>query len=56
MMVIAEVVIFGVIVLEIILCVGVRSADFGLAKMYGVPLRPMTPKVVTLWWDDAVHL
>jgi len=24
-------------------------ADFGLAKMYGVPLRPMTPKVVTLW-------
>jgi len=49
MMVIAEVVIFGVIVLEIILCVGVRSADFGLAKMYGVPLRPMTPKVVTLW-------
>jgi len=30
-------------------CVCVCAADFGLAKMYGVPLRPMTPKVVTLW-------
>lgn len=28
----------------------VKIADFGLAKMYGVPLRPMTPKVVTLWY------
>ena len=31
----------------------VSAADFGLAKMYGVPLRPMTPKVVTLW---SVHV
>jgi cyclin-dependent kinase 10 len=28
----------------------VKIADFGLAKKYGVPLRPMTPKVVTLWY------
>jgi len=33
----------------------VISADFGLAKMYGVPLRPMTPKVVTLWYADTFH-
>ena len=30
------------------------TADFGLAKTYGVPLRPMTPKVVTLWYADVV--
>ncbi|ESN90086.1 hypothetical protein HELRODRAFT_186224 [Helobdella robusta] len=28
----------------------VKIADFGLAKKYGVPLNPMTPKVVTLWY------
>lgn len=26
------------------------SADFGLARWFGVPLRPMTPHVVTLWY------
>ena len=25
------------------------SADFGLAKKFGIPMKPMTPKVVTLW-------
>ena len=25
------------------------AADFGLARAYGVPVKPMTPKVVTLW-------
>lgn len=25
-------------------------ADFGLARWFGVPLRPMTPQVVTLWY------
>ena len=25
-------------------------ADFGLARKYGVPMKPMTPKVVTLWY------
>lgn len=25
-------------------------ADFGLARWFGVPLRPMTPHVVTLWY------
>lgn len=25
------------------------TADFGLARAYGVPVKPMTPKVVTLW-------
>ena len=25
------------------------SADFGLARKYEVPLKPMTPCVVTLW-------
>uniref|UniRef100_A0AAR2JIN4 Protein kinase domain-containing protein n=1 Tax=Pygocentrus nattereri TaxID=42514 RepID=A0AAR2JIN4_PYGNA len=28
----------------------VKIADFGLARMYGVPQQPMTPKVVTLWY------
>jgi len=27
-----------------------KIADFGLARLYGVPLKPMTPKVVTLWY------
>jgi cyclin-dependent kinase 10 len=26
------------------------AADFGLAWAYGVPVKPMTPKVVTLWY------
>lgn len=26
------------------------TADFGLAKKYGVPLQVMTSKVVTLWY------
>ncbi|XP_034880461.1 cyclin-dependent kinase 10 isoform X6 [Mirounga leonina] len=25
------------------------TADFGLARAYGIPVKPMTPKVVTLW-------
>lgn len=25
------------------------AADFGLARTYGMPPQPMTPKVVTLW-------
>lgn len=29
------------------------SADFGLARMYGIPQKPMTPRVVTLWWVSA---
>ncbi|XP_058011124.1 cyclin-dependent kinase 10 [Ahaetulla prasina] len=28
----------------------VKTADFGLARAYRVPLNPMTPKVVTLWY------
>ena len=28
----------------------VKIADFGLARLYGIPLKPMTPKVVTLWY------
>ncbi|CAM5094118.1 unnamed protein product [Natator depressus] len=28
----------------------VKIADFGLARAHGVPLKPMTPKVVTLWY------
>uniref|UniRef100_A0A667X7P5 Cyclin dependent kinase 10 n=1 Tax=Myripristis murdjan TaxID=586833 RepID=A0A667X7P5_9TELE len=28
----------------------VKIADFGLARMYGIPLQPMTPRVVTLWY------
>ncbi|XP_012891111.1 PREDICTED: cyclin-dependent kinase 10 [Dipodomys ordii] len=31
----------------------VKTADFGLARAYGVPVKPMTPKVVTLWWATA---
>ncbi|XP_077982610.1 cyclin-dependent kinase 10-like [Glandiceps talaboti] len=27
-----------------------KIADFGLARTYGIPLKPMTPKVVTLWY------
>jgi cyclin-dependent kinase 10 len=26
------------------------AADFGLARKYGLPLQPMTPGVVTLWY------
>jgi serine/threonine protein kinase len=26
------------------------TADFGLARWFGLPLRPMTPRVVTLWY------
>ena len=28
----------------------VKLADFGLARRYGLPVRPMTPRVVTLWY------
>ena len=28
----------------------VKIADFGLARYYGLPVRPMTPQVVTLWY------
>ncbi|XP_066098552.1 cyclin-dependent kinase 10 isoform X1 [Saccopteryx bilineata] len=28
----------------------VKTADFGLARAYGIPVQPMTPKVVTLWY------
>lgn len=28
----------------------VKIADFGLARWFGLPLKPMTPKVVTLWY------
>ncbi|XP_045553147.1 cyclin-dependent kinase 10 isoform X3 [Salmo salar] len=28
----------------------VKIADFGLARCYGIPLQPMTPRVVTLWY------
>jgi len=27
-----------------------KIADFGLARKYGLPLKPMTPNVVTLWY------
>jgi len=27
-----------------------KIADFGLARYYGLPLKPMTPRVVTLWY------
>lgn len=27
-----------------------KIADFGLARPFGIPFRPMTPKVVTLWY------
>lgn len=26
------------------------SADFGLARKHSLPVRPMTPRVVTLWY------
>lgn len=29
------------------------AADFGLARMYGIPQQPMTPRVVTLWWVES---
>lgn len=25
-------------------------ADFGLARRFGEPIKPMTPRVVTLWY------
>ena len=28
----------------------VKLADFGLARKYSVPIKPMTPQVVTLWY------
>lgn len=28
----------------------VKIADFGLARMNGIPMQPMTPRVVTLWY------
>ncbi|KAJ3596668.1 hypothetical protein NHX12_003072 [Muraenolepis orangiensis] len=28
----------------------VKIADFGLARVYGIPVQPMTPRVVTLWY------
>ena len=28
----------------------VKIADFGLARKYGIPMEPMTPTVVTLWY------
>uniref|UniRef100_A0A0A9XHK3 Cyclin-dependent kinase 10 n=1 Tax=Lygus hesperus TaxID=30085 RepID=A0A0A9XHK3_LYGHE len=28
----------------------VKIADFGLARWFGLPVQPMTPKVVTLWY------
>ncbi len=28
----------------------VKIADFGLARLFGLPAKPMTPKVVTLWY------
>ncbi|XP_046661696.1 cyclin-dependent kinase 10 [Homalodisca vitripennis] len=28
----------------------VKIADFGLARWFGLPVRPMTPRVVTLWY------
>ncbi|KAL1439735.1 hypothetical protein MTO96_009598 [Rhipicephalus appendiculatus] len=27
-----------------------KIADFGLARKYGLPVKPMTPRVVTLWY------
>lgn len=26
------------------------TADFGLARWFGIPARPMTPRVVTIWY------
>ncbi len=34
----------------------VISADFGLARKYGVPNKPMTPGVVTLWWVHRQYM
>ena len=34
-------------VLYLIVCL---LADFGLARRYGEPIQPMTPRVVTLWY------
>uniref|UniRef100_A0A8D0YAN8 Cyclin dependent kinase 10 n=2 Tax=Sus scrofa TaxID=9823 RepID=A0A8D0YAN8_PIG len=31
----------------------VKTADFGLARAYGTPVKPMTPKVVTLCTPDG---
>jgi serine/threonine protein kinase len=31
-------------------CTFLLIADFGLARWFGLPLRPMTPRVVTLWY------
>jgi cyclin-dependent kinase 10 len=31
-------------------CTFIFLADFGLARWFGLPLRPMTPRVVTLWY------
>lgn len=28
----------------------VKIADFGMARKYGIPVKPMTPRVVTLWY------
>ncbi|CAH0391260.1 unnamed protein product [Bemisia tabaci] len=28
----------------------VKIADFGLARWFGIPARPMTPRVVTIWY------
>jgi serine/threonine protein kinase len=28
----------------------VKLADFGLSRLYGTPIKPYTPKVVTLWY------
>ncbi|XP_055379789.1 cyclin-dependent kinase 10 [Condylostylus longicornis] len=28
----------------------VKIADFGLARFFGIPTKPMTPQVVTLWY------
>ncbi|UYV81180.1 CDK10 [Cordylochernes scorpioides] len=40
----------------------VKIADFGLARKYSIPEKPMTPKVVTLWYrapelllQSAIH-
>ena len=30
----------------------VKIADFGLARWYGLPLKPMTPKVTSQWTHD----
>ncbi|XP_046934928.1 cyclin-dependent kinase 10 isoform X3 [Lynx rufus] len=34
----------------------VKTADFGLARAYGIPVKPMTPKVVTLWSTAGLWL